>query len=998
MIEMHRVEGTGEQHQSAPQTLPRDALIEKVTASYKSWLTTQTRQHSQAMAQEMLDYAERAMQAVEVQEKRIQTFAPFRYKYSALQTITRKQKWLLLVLALGWMVILLLNWRFTVAATITVITIGYLAHLFLDGYLAIQATRHDAEEQIDGTLIDALKDADWPPYTILCPLYKEAQIVPQFVAAMKALDYPADKLQILFLTEEDDADTRKAILSLHLPGHFKVVTVPDGSPRTKPRACNYGLIEASGLYVVIYDAEDVPDPLQLKKAVLTFANHGPDLACVQAKLNFYNPQQNILTRWFTAEYSLWFDLILPGLQKGGLAIPLGGTSNHFPVQTLRALGAWDAFNVTEDCDLGLRLSWFHLKTVIVNSTTLEEANSRLKNWIRQRSRWIKGYMQTYLVHMREPAHYIRQKRFRELFSLQVVIGGRSAFLLINPLMWLFLIVGLILGKSFQHAYTALLPSWALEVGLVTLILGNFFYGYSYLLGCMKREQYALVKWMLLIPVYWALSSAAAYMALYELFTKPHYWQKTIHGLHLNKTQQDQSTQVAEAADPEWETIAQLAEHLTPLSSTKEHMLEHGAGTANQLQHYEKLENVPVPSVQDSVEMMISHHHPALLPSERALLEKTMRVKRDFWLLATMLTSVVLSVVAFIAFERLHVLSSLFSAQAGSRMPTLLEFDILRAGATNLWLPLPQLAVNFFILLFSWNENLRQLAVASSIPAMAGYIVTSIYLYLTMRLLTGNRILAYLCVLIFVLNPAVLYFQSASASLLMTCAAVTMTSYYLLAWMRNQHLGNLLELAGSIFLATLCSYTAWALFLGLLLLIPFVGICKRQKHTHLVSNLLIFGIPGSLGIGLWTGWNWYTMGSPFPFLNGLTTTLSPATHALTTHTFWSAMSFLGQAAFEVSGPLVLIAIPGIVVYLVQRWRSLDILYLLAVLLPIVVTLACLYSGLYSFASTTAIPAAWQASLLQLQLGVELVVPVAVLVAMMLSILFSSHLPFGEDGGR
>ncbi|HLX39555.1 MAG TPA: glycosyltransferase, partial [Ktedonobacteraceae bacterium] len=412
--------------------------FERHVAAYKAWLTMQTKEHADRAYHEQGAYAERAMAAVEVGNSRIQTFTPFRYKYSALQTITRKQIIVLVVAVLFWLSCMLLNWKVTTTWTISLITLGYLSHLILDVYLALQSVHSPGEERIDETIIAALQDADWPPYTVLCPLYKEARVVPQFAKAMQAMDYPHDKLQILFLTEEDDVETRKAIFSLHLPPHFQVVTVPDGSPRTKPRACNYGLIEATGQYVVIYDAEDVPDPLQLKKAVLTFANHGADLACVQAKLNFYNPEQNMLTRWFTAEYSLWFDLILPGLQKAKLAIPLGGTSNHFPVQTLRALGGWDAFNVTEDCDLGLRLSWFRLKTVIVDSTTYEEANSRVKNWIRQRSRWIKGYMQTYLVHMREPMHYIRNGRLRELFSLQVLIGGKTAILLINPLMWLLL--------------------------------------------------------------------------------------------------------------------------------------------------------------------------------------------------------------------------------------------------------------------------------------------------------------------------------------------------------------------------------------------------------------------------------------------------------------------------------------------------------------------------------------------------------------------------------
>ena len=268
-------------------------------------------------------------------------------------------------------------------------------------------------------------------------------MVPQFVQAMQALDYPIAKLQILFLTEEDDAETREAIAAMSLPPHFSIITVPAGQPRTKPRACNYGLLQATGDYVVIYDAEDMPDPLQLKKAVLTFANHGADLACVQAKLNYYNARQNLLTRWFTVEYSLWFGLTLLGMQQSGLPLPLGGTSNHFRREVLCRVGAWDPFNVTEDCDLGLRLAAFQLKTVVLDSITYEEANSQVKNWIRQRSRWIKGYLQTYLVHMRQPLRYFREKRLLE-FLTATHHRWKPCVLFINPVMWTLCILYIVL--------------------------------------------------------------------------------------------------------------------------------------------------------------------------------------------------------------------------------------------------------------------------------------------------------------------------------------------------------------------------------------------------------------------------------------------------------------------------------------------------------------------------------------------------------------------------
>lgn len=733
---------------------------------------------------------------------------------------------------------------------------GYLAHLFLDAALAFGASRQPAEEHIDDEIVHALQDAEWPPYTILCPLYREAQVVPQFVKAMKALDYPLDKLQIMFLTEEDDGDTRAAIKAMRLPPHFKIVTVPDGSPRTKPRACNYGLIEATGTYVVIYDAEDVPDPLQLKKTVLTFANYGPDLACVQAKLNFYNPEQNLLTRWFTAEYSLWFDLILPGLQWAKLAIPLGGTSNHFPTQTLRALGGWDAFNVTEDCDLGLRLAWFRLKTVVLNSTTYEEANSRVKNWIRQRSRWIKGYMQTYLVHMREPSHYIRNMRLREFLSLQLVIGGKAAVLFINPLMWLLLAVSLIFRQSASQFYSVLFPPPVLFISAVCLVLGNFFYAYTYLLGCIRRKQYALVKWMLLIPIYWIMTSIAACMALYQLIVKPHYWEKTIHGLHLGQTA------AVPQVDPEWEALAQLAEDLSPVSTPT---LVHAEGIASHIQKYERLEAVPVASVQDTLAKMIEPRKSAFLPSERAALRHPKRtVPRDRWFMATLFTAYVSSLVSCWYFFQHHMIL-LYNNEASAHLGIARSISTLSfkfSPADVLKLPLPHL----LMLPFVANDYLWHTGLAGSIPAMLCYVVTAVTVFLTIRRLTQNSPNAFMGALLFALNPTILYLQSTPLTASVSIATITLACYYFLAWAQTDRLKDLLLAAGSACLATLSSYSGWALFLILALLVVVIGKIKHQVRPQIESNMLVFSLLGGLGIGLWLLWCQLLFGNLFYFVH------------------------------------------------------------------------------------------------------------------------------------
>ncbi|HET7640613.1 MAG TPA: glycosyltransferase family 2 protein, partial [Ktedonobacteraceae bacterium] len=508
-------------------------------------------------------------------------------------------------------------------------------------------------------------------------------------------------------------ETRNAIRALALPPHFKIVTVPAGTPRTKPRACNYGLMQATGQYTVIYDAEDIPEPTQLKKAVLTFANHGPRLACVQAKLNFYNPYQNLLTRWFTAEYSLWFDLILPGLQRAGLSLPLGGTSNHFPTQILRTLGGWDAFNVAEDCDIGLRLRRYQLETVVLNSTTHEEANSRFKNWLLQRSRWIKGYMQTYLVNMRRPWRYLRTGGLRDFLSLQLVIGGKTAFLFLNPLLWLLFILYLGLNQFVAGTYHQLFPKPLLYAGTFTLVFGNFFYIYMYLLACFRRKQYPLMKWALLIPLYWIMMSMAACIALFQLIIKPHYWAKTEHGLHLGK-------KLGAGAPELMKPPAALSmvddEPTTPIARPD---LPHE-------QHQE-----PVSSITAAFRAISTLPMPAFSREERIRFQEPQNKGiQDSWPLVTLIIACGASISAcWYYFQRHEIL--LYGDAYSHLMLARRFFDSQSPGFAQLggvWLPLPQLAMLPFI----WNDTLWRTGLAGSIPSMLSYITASVYIFLAAR--------------------------------------------------------------------------------------------------------------------------------------------------------------------------------------------------------------------------------------------------------------------------
>jgi cellulose synthase/poly-beta-1,6-N-acetylglucosamine synthase-like glycosyltransferase len=379
--------------------------------------------------------------------------------------------------------------------------------------------------QVSKDELDALTDL--PIYTILCPLYREAGVLPQLVKACADLDYPKSLLDVKLLLEADDLETLDVVRSFDLPSYFDVVVVPAEGPRTKPKACNYGLQFARGEYVVIFDAEDIPEPDQLKKAIATFRRSAPNVGCVQAKLSFYNPHQNILTAWFTLEYTSWFDFFLPGLVDLGLPVPLGGSSNHFPTALLRELQAWDPNNVTEDADLGMRLHRAGYRTVIVDSTTFEEANSDFVNWVKQRSRWGKGYAISWIVQMRHPRRLYKELGLKSFVAVQLTLGGTFGVALLNLAVWMLTLLW-ILGQFGFIQY--LFPTAIYYVGMIELLVGNFFFLYIGLWSAQHRGAWALSRASLLVPIYWLIMSLAMFKALIQLFTKPGYWEKTVHGL------------------------------------------------------------------------------------------------------------------------------------------------------------------------------------------------------------------------------------------------------------------------------------------------------------------------------------------------------------------------------------------------------------------------------------------------------------------------------------
>ncbi len=397
---------------------------------------------------------------------------------------------------------------------------------------ALAGARSELFQQVTDEEVEALSEDELPVYTVLVPVYKEANIVGLLMQNLGELDYPPEKLEILLLLEENDQETIDAARAAKPPQTVTFVIVPDAQPKTKPKACNLGLAFAKGEYLVIYDAEDRPEPDQLKKAVVAFRKGQGNLAVVQAALNYFNANENFLTRMFTLEYSYWFDYMLPGLDHWNLPIPLGGTSNHFRTDVLKELGGWDAFNVTEDADLGIRASALGYRVGIVNSTTYEEANNETRNWLRQRSRWIKGYMQTVLVHTRNPTRLVRAVGWKNAAGFLMLIGGTPATFLMMPLMILPFLFWL---PTQTTAFDAVFPGWVLFISMFNLLLGNALMIYLNMLAVFKRGLYVLIGYALLNPVYWILHSLSSYKALWQLFTKPFYWEKTNHGITKQAT-------------------------------------------------------------------------------------------------------------------------------------------------------------------------------------------------------------------------------------------------------------------------------------------------------------------------------------------------------------------------------------------------------------------------------------------------------------------------------
>ncbi|MGC9448714.1 glycosyltransferase [Cereibacter johrii] len=365
-----------------------------------------------------------------------------------------------------------------------------------------------------------------PMFSIIVALYREEDIAGRLVARLGRLDYPHDRLEILLVVEEADRRTRRALLEARLPPWMRIVISPKGSIRTKPRALNVALDHCRGSIVGVYDAEDAPEPDQIRRVVEGFSRRGSHVACLQGRLDYYNPRTNWLSRCFTIEYAAWFRLMLPGLDRLGLVVPLGGTTLFFRRAALEELGAWDAHNVTEDADLGIRLARHGYRTALIDTVTAEEANCRAIPWIKQRSRWIKGFMITWAVHMRAPRLLWRQLGPWRFAGFQVMFLGSISQTLLAPVLWSFWLLAL----GLPHPVAPLVPV-PLLWSMIGLLLGSEGTAIALSILALRQTRHRLNPlWAPTLHLYNPLATFAAYKALWELLSAPFYWDKTCHGV------------------------------------------------------------------------------------------------------------------------------------------------------------------------------------------------------------------------------------------------------------------------------------------------------------------------------------------------------------------------------------------------------------------------------------------------------------------------------------
>ncbi|MBU3031105.1 glycosyltransferase family 2 protein [Paracoccus marinaquae] len=439
---------------------------------------------------------------------------------------------LMAVLAMGlWLMPVILLTVLSVWAALTLVAQTGLKLLAFAASLRIASERRALRRSIpEGQPAASQMNVPLPVISVMVPLFRESDVAGRLLSRLARLDYPRELTDILLVVEAGDSVTRRALEGVSLPFWLRIIEVPAGPLQTKPRALNYALNFCRGEIVGVWDAEDRPDPDQLHRIARGFHHAAADVACLQGALDYYNPRSNWLARCFTIEYAAWFRVLLPGIARLGLIVPLGGTTLFFRREALEAVGAWDAWNVTEDADLGVRLARRGWRTELIDTTTDEEANCRVLPWIRQRSRWLKGYAMTWGVHMRDPRGLWRDLGARRFCAFQVQFFGTLSQYLLAPVLLSFWLLSLGLPHPLREPLAAVWGGHAIA-GLFALFVFSEVVSITVGLWAVRGARHRhLLGWVPTLHFYFPLGCLAGWKAIYEVVVRPFYWDKTEHGI------------------------------------------------------------------------------------------------------------------------------------------------------------------------------------------------------------------------------------------------------------------------------------------------------------------------------------------------------------------------------------------------------------------------------------------------------------------------------------
>lgn len=411
-----------------------------------------------------------------------------------------------------WIAITLLGIYFNQTFGLVLLGLGLLNYLILLVFRLLSNIRHKTKD-----IPLPVSSIDWPTMTVIFPLKGEDAVIYDTIKAIKNLDYDKALMQVLVVVERTDLLTLETLSKINLPDYFELITIPSMPPFTKGRALLHAIDRVKGRYLTIFDAESRPEAAQMKKAAFYLMNSKEEVCC-QAKIRISNKSQNWITRNFATEYFEWFEFHLNKLSDKNLPFGLGGNSFYISTECLRKAGAWDAYNVTEDVDLSVRLIKQGVKLKILDSYTDESCPDSSTNWINQRTRWNKGLFITQLVHLKKSffnPHFSTRGWFS--FWLRMFCGTLLPFYNIY--------ITLYIATSFRNSYNSLFSKILWGLFAVNLLLSLYVNHINYKKLGIRQS---IVVSFLDVVKYLILNIFAGFTAFWEYFRAPMKWNKTVH--------------------------------------------------------------------------------------------------------------------------------------------------------------------------------------------------------------------------------------------------------------------------------------------------------------------------------------------------------------------------------------------------------------------------------------------------------------------------------------